>query len=129
MNVEPAKLRVRGVDHVVFSSPDVEALVAWYSSTLGLDAERLDEWRAGKVPFTSIRVTADTIIDLVVGDRSGENVRHIALVVDEDIDELAASGRFDIIEGPSDLFGARGVGRGFYIRDPAGNVVELRSYR
>ena len=120
---------MRGVDHVVFTAPNVEELVAWYSSVLGLAAERLDEWRAGTAPFTSIRVCADTIIDLVQGERSGENVLHVALVVDDDIDELAASGRFDIIDGPSSLFGACGVGRGMYLRDPAGNVIELRSYR
>lgn len=125
---ESTPLTVQGVDHVVFSAPDVEGLVAWYASALGLAAERLDEWRAGKAPFPSIRVSPDTIIDLVAGERSGENVLHIALVVDDDVDELAASGRFDIIGGPADLFGARGIGRGMYLRDPAGNVIELRSY-
>lgn len=125
----PPTLTVRGIDHVVFTARDIEELVAWYSSTLGLEAERLDEWRAGQVPFTSIRISAETIIDLVRGERTGENVLHIAMEVDEDIDELAESGRFDIIDGPSTLFGARGSGRGIYLRDPAGNVIELRSYR
>jgi hypothetical protein len=30
--------------------------------------------------------------------------------------------------GPADLFGAQGNGRGIYINDPAGNLVELRTY-
>jgi len=30
--------------------------------------------------------------------------------------------------GPADLFGAKGVGRGLYIKDPDGNRVELRTY-
>ncbi len=30
--------------------------------------------------------------------------------------------------GPAQLFGARGVGTGLYIRDPDGNRIELRTY-
>ena len=30
--------------------------------------------------------------------------------------------------GPADLYGARGQGRGLYVRDPDGHVVELRTY-
>ncbi len=30
--------------------------------------------------------------------------------------------------GPADLFGARGVGRGLYLRDPDSNRVEQRTY-
>jgi hypothetical protein len=54
---------------------------------------------------------------------------HIALTVtDVDLDELAASGRFEVLMGPADLFGAQGDGRGLYISDPDGNRVELRTY-
>ena len=45
-----------------------------------------------------------------------------------DVDELAASGRFEVAAGPADLFGARGMGRGVYVHDPDRNLVELRTY-
>jgi hypothetical protein len=32
------------------------------------------------------------------------------------------------VRGPMDVFGARGQGRGLYVRDLDGNVVELRTY-
>ena len=48
------------------------------------------------------------------GERSGSNVDHIALVVDADLDELAAEHG---VAGPKELFGARGRGRGIYLRD------------
>ena len=122
-------MRVKEIDHVVLNAPDVEALVAWYRDELGLEVLRLDEWRAKQVLFVSLRVNEDTIIDLFQGDRTGENVNHVAFVVEGvDLDELAASGRFKVEMGPADLFGARGNGRGLYIRDPAGNLVELRTY-
>jgi catechol 2,3-dioxygenase-like lactoylglutathione lyase family enzyme len=122
-------MRITGIDHYVLVVPDVEAVIAWYRDELGLEPERLDEWRRGEVLFVSLRVSATTLIDVCRGDRTGVNVDHVALVVEDvDLDQLAASGRFDVEMGPTDLFGARGTGRGLYIRDPAGNRVELRTY-
>ena len=122
-------MRVKGVDHYVLTVPDVEAVIAWYRDELGLATERLDEWRRGEVLFASLRITDTTLIDVFQGDRSGTNVDHVALVVEGiDLDELAASGRFEVDMGPADLWGARGQGRGLYVRDPAGNRVELRTY-
>jgi catechol 2,3-dioxygenase-like lactoylglutathione lyase family enzyme len=122
-------VRVTGPDHVVLVSPDPERLLAWYADELGLAAERADEWRAGTVPFVSLRVGPTFFVDITAGDRSGVNVDHLAVVVEDvDLDELARSGRFDVEMGPADLFGARGVGRGLYVRDPDGNRVELRTY-
>ena len=122
-------MRISGLDHIVLVVDDVEAVVAWYRDQLGLAPVRLEEWRRGEVLFPSLRVSDSTLIDVIHGERTGENVNHVALVVaDLDIDELAASGQFVVEAGPADLFGARGTGRGLYTRDPAGNLVELRSY-
>lgn len=121
-------LHVSGIDHLVLRVPDVEPVAAWYCDELGLDVEGLDEHRAGTRRFATLRVDATTIIDLLPGERSGENVDHVAFVVDADVDALAASGRFEVVAGPADLSGAQGQGRGVYVLDPAGNKVELRSY-
>jgi len=122
-------VRMVGADHIVLVSPDVERLVAWYGTVLGLPAERLDAWRAGEVPFVSLRVSDTFLIDVTEGERTGENLNHLALVVEGvDLDELAAAGELEVVMGPADLFGAQGTGRGLYVRDPDGNVVELRTY-
>ncbi|MDT7707337.1 MAG: hypothetical protein QOG20_2944 [Pseudonocardiales bacterium] len=118
-------MRVVGLDHIVLVTPDAERLIAWYRDVLGLEPERLEPWRTGDVPFASLRVSAGTIIDVLPGERSGTNMEHVALVVDADLDALAAEHG---VAGPKDLFGARGQGRGIYLRDPDGNGVELRSY-
>ena len=122
-------MRVTGIDHVVFNVADVEKSVAWWRDLLGLEPVRLEEWRRGEVPFVSVRISPGTIIDLFTRERSGENVNHIALQVeDADLDEIATSGRFDVARGPLELFGAMGHGRGVYVRDPDGNEIELRTY-
>lgn len=122
-------IQVTGPDHLVLVSPDVERLVAWYAEELGLEVLRLEQWRRQEVPFVSLRVSPTFLIDLLAGERSGVNVDHLALTVEGvDLDELAASGRFEVEMGPADLFGAQGTGRGIYVRDPDGNRVELRTY-
>jgi glyoxylase I family protein len=122
-------MRVVAPDHIVLRSPDPEPLLEWYRDVLGLEVLRLDEWRSGDVPFVSLRVSATFLIDIMRAERSGTNVDHVALVVDDvDLDRLAASGSLTVVFGPADLFGAQGTGRGLYIEDPDGNRVELRSH-
>jgi catechol 2,3-dioxygenase-like lactoylglutathione lyase family enzyme len=122
-------MRFVGPDHLVLVSPDPERLVAWYVDELGLKAVRLEQWRRDEVPFVSLRVSPTFLIDVTRGERTGVNADHLALTVaDVDLDELAESGRFDVEMGPADLYGAQGVGRGLYVRDPDGNRVELRTY-
>lgn len=119
-----------GLDHVVLVVRDVEASLRWYCEVLGLDAERVEAWRDGRVPFPSVRLGPTTIFDLLAGEPDGRNVDHVAVTVDGvDLDDLAASGDFDVAGGPADLFGAQGQGRGLYVRDPDGHVIELRTYQ
>jgi catechol 2,3-dioxygenase-like lactoylglutathione lyase family enzyme len=122
-------MRVVGLDHIVIVAADVEKTVAWYHEELGMEVMGLAAYRAGEFPFPSVRVNATTIIDILPGTPTGENLNHFALVVEgTTADELAASGRFAIEDGPGDRSGAQGTGRSIYTRDPAGTLVELRSY-
>lgn len=123
---DPA-MRITGIDHVVFTVSDVERSAAWYRDVLGLEVLRLEEWRARQVPFVSVRLSPTALIDLMQGDRSGENVDHVALLVEGDMEthlhEQGING-----DGPHQLYGAQGVGQGVYIRDPDDNTIELRTY-
>jgi len=122
-------VRATGPDHLVLRSSDPERLLAWYRELLGVEVERLEQWRRDEVPFVSLRVGADFLIDIMRGERSGTNVDHVAVAVEGiDLDELAASGTVEVEMGPADLWGARGVGRGVYLLDPDGNRIELRQY-
>jgi catechol 2,3-dioxygenase-like lactoylglutathione lyase family enzyme len=122
-------LRVKDFDHVVLNVQDVERSLAFYSGPLGLEPLRVEEWRAGKVPFPSVRVTPTTIIDLFQRPRGSSNVDHICLTVDPlDWQEVIGSGVFTVLEGPVPRFGARGDAQSIYVQDPDGNTVELRWY-
>ncbi|MEU7576675.1 VOC family protein [Streptomyces sp. NPDC041068] len=122
-------LRVKAFDHLVLNVGDVERSLHFYTERLGLEPVRVAEWRAGKVPFPSVRVTPDVILDLFSRPRGESNVDHICLTVEPlDWDEFIASEDFDVLEGPVERFGARGTATSVYVQDPDGNTVELRWY-
>ncbi|MFB7472506.1 VOC family protein [Kitasatospora sp. NPDC057692] len=122
-------LRVKAFDHLVLNVRDVERSLEFYSGQLGLEPVRVDEWRAGKAPFVSVRITPETIIDLTDRPRGESNVDHICLTVDPlDWQEVIAAGTFTVLEGPVQRYGARGNATSVYVQDPDGNTVELRWY-
>ena len=128
---------IRGMDHIVLNVADVERSLAFYRDVLGLEPERVEQWRAGKIGFPSVRIDASTVIDLMVarGAEDGgrrENLNHFCLVTDAETVEpvvahLAAHG-LTPHTGPARRWGAQGDGVSVYLRDPDGNEVELRSY-
>jgi catechol 2,3-dioxygenase-like lactoylglutathione lyase family enzyme len=120
-------VKVTGFDHIVLRCADVEASLAFYCDELGLDAERLEEWRRGEVLFPSVRIDATTVIDLLAAPRDGQNLDHFCLVIEPtDLDALAA--RFPGAVRADGLFGAQGFASSVYLQDPDGNTIELRSY-
>jgi glyoxylase I family protein len=109
---------------------------------LGLQAERLTEFKEGKVGFPSVRINDDTIIDLFPaqvaenkskpGEKRQGNLNHFCMVVKREdfsgiVDYL---GRHEIAvrEGPISRWGARGRATSVYFLDPDGNEVEIRCY-
>ncbi|MEM9607387.1 MAG: VOC family protein [Actinomycetota bacterium] len=125
-----AEISVTGLDHIVLRCADVEVTLRWYTDLLGLAPERVDEWRRGDAPFPSVRLDAGTIIDLFGQDPEGEgHLDHVCIeVAPTDLGQVAASGRFDVVNGPVPRWGARGDGTSLYVRDPDGVIVELRHY-
>ncbi|MBL7495928.1 VOC family protein [Frankia sp. CNm7] len=122
-------MRVIGFDHLVLNVDDVERSLAFYCGVLGLEPVRVEQWRAGEAPFPSVRVSGETIIDLVALPRGSANVDHFCLVVEPlDWREVIEAGAVTVVDGPATRFGARGDAVSLYIKDPDGNTVELRWY-
>jgi catechol 2,3-dioxygenase-like lactoylglutathione lyase family enzyme len=134
------------IDHVVLWVADPIAAVEFYQRVLLLEGVRVDEFRAGKVPFPSVRVSRDALIDLMpkssapklnaipgAAGSAGNPVNHVCLAMDQAA-YTALRARVDALglAAPitmKDSFGARGhAPEAFYFRDPDGNVLEARYY-
>jgi catechol 2,3-dioxygenase-like lactoylglutathione lyase family enzyme len=129
------------MDHIVLNVEDLETMISFYSTVLQLPTERLDEFRAGRVPFPSVRLNADTIIDLFPKkmwektSRAGQghaNLNHFCIalnrVVWEDLHRRLQTNNVAIEDGPVPRWGAHGTGTSIYFRDPDGNLIEARYY-
>ena len=120
-------VRVVGLDHIVLKCADVDRALAFYCDTLGLEPERVDEWRRGETFFPSVRITPTTIIDLFPGAPEGQNLDHFCVVI-EPADLEVLSTKFPDAKLAHGLFGAQGYASSLYVHDPDGNTVELRCY-
>lgn len=123
-------VRVKQFDHIVLRVVDPEVSVTWYVEKFGFLTHRLEEFRAGTVPFPSVEIRPGSIIDLDPRqEATGKNVSHFALEIDPiDFVELVGSDAFEKIEGPFRRWGARGLADLVYVTDPDGHVIELRHY-
>ena len=52
------------MDHIVINTVDINSSLHFYTEILELHGERIEEFKNNQVPFPSVRVTEDTVIDL-----------------------------------------------------------------
>jgi catechol 2,3-dioxygenase-like lactoylglutathione lyase family enzyme len=127
------------LDHIALNVRDVERLLGFYSKVFGLETERVEEWREGKVPFPSLRLNAHTIIDffptngddgskLVTSNRLNHFCLAVSSSVFQSVQEQAQSLGAEAVGEPRKLWGARGLALSRYYRDPEGNTFEVRCY-
>ena len=128
------------MDHIVLNVYDMEAVLDFYQQVLGLEAERLDEFRRGKVPFPSVRINADTVIDLfpakapLPGEAGPQrsDLNHFCLVLDKaHMPQFMAHLQAHYVaieEGPATRWGAHGNGTSIYFCDPEQRRIEVRYY-
>ena len=129
------------MDHIVLNVEDDEKMMSFYSQILVLTPERLEEYRAGEVPFPSVRLNADTIIDLFpkslweqtdLNKLGRLNLNHLCIALSKEqfdgLLERLKVNKVDIVEGPVPRWGAHGTGTSFYFRDPENNLIEARYY-
>jgi catechol 2,3-dioxygenase-like lactoylglutathione lyase family enzyme len=129
------------MDHIVLNVENEENMTAFYTEVLQMRPERVQEYRAGKVPFPSVRLNSDTIIDLFPkkmwqksnqAEQGRENLNHFCIALNKgEWDNLLVrleANNVKIEEGPVPRWGAHGTGFSTYFRDPEGNLIEVRYY-
>ena len=129
-------IEIRELDHVVLRVRDLERSLHFYVDVLGCREER----RIDEIGLIQLRAGA-SLVDLVPIDQplgraggappgdEGRNVDHVAFRI-VDLDPEAVRAWLDehgLEASEIDVrYGAEGYGPSLYLRDPDGNVIELR---
>jgi glyoxylase I family protein len=122
-------LTVAELDHVVLRCRERDRMLDFYTRVLGLREER----RVAQIGLIQLRAGA-SMIDLVPAAEprieSGTNVDHFCLGIETE--DLRAAINYlslnsvEVLGEPALRYGARGMGNSIYVRDPEGNVIELK---
>jgi glyoxylase I family protein len=122
-------LTVAELDHVVLRCRDQDRMLDFYTRVLGLNEER----RIAQIGLIQLRAGA-SMIDLVPAAEprieSGTNLDHFCLGIETD--DLRSAMNYlrtnsvEVLGEPAMRYGARGMGSSIYVRDPEGNVIELK---
>jgi catechol 2,3-dioxygenase-like lactoylglutathione lyase family enzyme len=134
------------LDHLVLWVDDQLKSLDFYERVVGLTGVRAQEFRDQQALFPSIRVSPDSIMDLMPktaspmidsifgGDgAAGSRVHHVCLAVSPE-DYAALRARLEAAGIPmspviANSYGAKGAApESFYFLDPDGNVLEARHY-
>ena len=131
-------IEISAIDHIVLRTSKIKAMLDFYCNVLNCTVERETTNDTG---LTQLRA-GNALIDLVTVDgdlgrmgggaptESENNVDHFCLRL-RSISEIEIEKHLSehgIVGGSfHDRYGAQGVGKSIYIKDPEGNTVELRS--
>lgn len=123
---------------MVLWTKDPRAALDFYTGVVGLTPLRSGEFEAGEAPFPSVRVCADSVIDLMpvemaAGGSGGNPVNHVCLALSkseyDELDRRLQAAGVDTSVRMSHSYGAQGYApEAFYFADPDGNVIEARHY-
>jgi catechol 2,3-dioxygenase-like lactoylglutathione lyase family enzyme len=122
-------LKVAELDHVVLRCRDQDRALDFYTRILGLTEER----RIAQIGLIQLRA-GRSMIDLVPasGQRveTGLNVDHVCIGIEagdlNDVVRYLRSQAVEVMGEPAMRYGAHGQGLSIYVRDPEGNVIELK---
>lgn len=129
-------ITVKGLDHVVLRTANLDAMLDFYTDVLGCPEER----RAASLGLVQLRAGAH-LIDLVdvtaplgrmggaAPGAEGRNMDHFCVhVADFDEARIRAHLKAHGVDAGDveERYGAEGSGPSLYIQDPDGNVVELK---
>lgn len=129
------------LDHIVLNVRDIPTSLEFYKYILQFEPERVPEYEAGKVPFPSVRINANTVIDLFPPKLWGggqdataklHNLNHFCLALEftdwAALRQRLVAADLELHRDRSRNWGAKGSGISMYFFDPDGNEIEARYY-
>lgn len=129
-------IKIEAIDHIVIRIVDLGKMLDFYCGVLGCEIERREE----NIGLIQLRA-GSALIDLVPVDgelgaqggaapwNGGHNMEHFCLrLVHFDVEAISRYlNNSDVPPGEvKSRYGAQGQGPSIYIKDPEGNVVELK---
>jgi catechol 2,3-dioxygenase-like lactoylglutathione lyase family enzyme len=129
-------IHIRDIDHLVLRVIDLDRMLRFYGEVLGCTIERRQD-AIGLVQLRAGRALVDLVpVDGELGraggappGKEGRNLDHFCFRV-EPFDEAAIRRHLEDHEVEAGALatrnGAEGEGPSIYIRDPEGNVIELK---
>jgi len=128
-------MQARHIDHVNLRIPadGVDDAREFYRDRLGFGIEDA-QYAADEKPFFDVRLTPTAVVHLWPTDEfeppTATNYDHVALVVEESIEELEAEldeAGVEVEQRMDSPLGATGTAPAVYVRDPFGYRVELKA--
>lgn len=128
-NALPRPFSLKGLDHIVLRTPDPATLIEFYVDVLGASVER----EVAQIQLTQLRA-GQSLIDIIgveppLAGVLGRNLDHFCLRIapwDEPAIAIYLRSCGVVVEESAIRYGAEGNGPSIYIKDPEGNVVELK---
>ena len=128
--------KIKHIDHLVLRVTNLQAMLDFYTDVLGCSLEKIQE----KIGLYQVRA-GNSLIDIVPVDgplgklggaapaAEGRNLDHFCLRIDPfEGDQILAFLKSKGLD-PGHVesrYGAEGDGPSIYVKDPEGNVVELK---
>lgn len=131
-------IKPKAIDHIVLRTEQYQALIDFYCEVIGCVVERvlpedigLTQLRAGSSLIDIVNIDAE--LGKTGGpapQSTGNNLDHFCLQI-EPFDEQALTaylqGKGVEVGEFEERYGAQGMGRSLYLKDIAGNNIELRA--
>jgi len=119
---------IRGFDHIVISTSDVEATIKFYTNVCGMKAveERPGKWA---LHFAESKISLQDASELPdIARQTLPGTANFCLYTDramEDVLRDLSLHEIEVIAGPDERIGATGTIFSVYFNDPEGNLLEV----
>ena len=126
-------MKIDSIDHVVFTVKDIEATCKFYSKVLGMEIVTFGQGRKA-LAFGSQKINLQQLgrESTLIAEKPTSGSADICFITSVPLSDVIAhlnSCGVNLIGGPVERDGARGLMMSVYFRDPDLNLVEVSNYR